>query len=125
MTTLSIQTAKMDAAELPEMPIEPSWIIDGSPQARGMVLVQSADKLLSSGIWSCTAGRFNWEFAWDEFVHILEGEATITEEGGDSYTLQPGDTAHFPIGVKTQWHVPDFVKKAFTIRTPEPFELSH
>jgi hypothetical protein len=123
MTTLAIQTAKACNEDLPDMPIEPSWITAGSPQARGTVLVQSADKLVSSGLWSCTAGEFQWEFGWDEFVHVLEGEAIITEEGGESYTLRPGDTAHFPLGLKTQWHVPEFVKKAFTIRTSEPFEV--
>ena len=123
MSELAIQSVGAVTGELSDMPIEPSWIEDGDPVARGYVLVQSADKLLSSGLWSCTAGKFRWEFSWDEFVHVLEGEATITEEGGESYTLRAGDTAHFPRGLSTQWHVPDFIRKAFTIRTPEPFEL--
>jgi len=123
MTGLAIQTAEAYVGDLPDMPIEPSWIIEGTPTARGTVLVQSADKLLSSGLWSCTAGKFRWEFSWDEFVHVLEGEATITEEGGESYTLRAGDTAHFPLGLSTHWHVPEYVRKAFTLRTPDPFEL--
>ena len=56
-------------------------------------------------------------------MHVLESEVTITEEGGKTYTLRPGDFAHFPIGLKTQWHVPNYVKKVFTVRTPAPFEL--
>ena len=123
MTDLTIKKADASDAPIPEMPIEPSWIIEGSPEARGTVLLQSADKLVSSGLWSCTAGKFRWEFGWDEFVHVLEGEATITEDGGSTYTLRPGDSAHFPLGLHTHWHVPEFVKKAFTIRTPEPFDL--
>ncbi|MFP6700882.1 MAG: cupin domain-containing protein, partial [Planctomycetaceae bacterium] len=82
MADLSIQSVPANSDELPDMPIEPSWIEEGTPVARGTVLVQSADKLLSSGLWSCTAGKFRWEFGWDEFVHVLEGEVTITEEGG-------------------------------------------
>lgn len=123
MTTTAIQKAEAFQGELPDMPIEPSWILEGEPKARGTVLVQSDDKLLSSGLWSCTAGRFQWMFAWDEFVHVLEGEATIQQEDGKTITLRAGDVAHFPIGLKTEWHVPDFVKKVFTIRTPEPFNL--
>lgn len=122
MVRLSIQAAKTVDGELPEMPIEPSWILEGAPEARGRVLVQSADKLVSSGLWSCTAGVFKWEFGWDEFVHVLEGEVTVTEEDGETYTLRPGDTAHFPIGLKTRWQVPEFVKKVFTLRTPQPLE---
>ena len=123
MTTLAIQTAKAVESELPDMPIEASWILDGNPTARGTVLLQSRDKCVSSGLWECTAGKFQWVFAWDEFVHVLQGEVTITEEGGETYTLGAGDCAHFPLGLKTHWHVPKYVKKVFTIRTPEPFEL--
>ncbi len=73
-------------AELPPMPIDPAWVLEGAPSARGTVLTQSKDKLVSSGFWSCTAGAFKWVFAWDEFVHILEGEVTIREEGSSLTT---------------------------------------
>ncbi len=109
--------------ELPPMPIDPAWIEEGTPAARGTVLMQSQDKLLSSGFWSCTAGKFKWIFAWDEFVQILEGEVTIREEGGATHTLKAGDVAHFPRGLTTHWHVPKFVQKFFTLRTPEAFNL--
>ena len=122
-TTLTFQKADAISGELPDMPIEPSWILEGEPQARGTILLQSADKRVSSGLWSCTAGRFQWTFSWDEFVHVLEGEATITDEAGNTLTLQAGESAHFPLGLKTEWHVPNFVKKTFTIRTTDPFEL--
>lgn len=106
--------------ELPPMPIEASWIKSGNPTARGKILVQSADRCVSSGLWECTAGEFQWTFTWDEFVHILEGEVTIREEAGASHTLRAGDIAHFPLGLKTHWHVPRYVKKVFTLRTPQP-----
>lgn len=123
MALLTIEAAKTPAGALPDMPIEPSWIKDGNPVARGTILTQSADKKVSSGLWSCETGKFEWTFTWDEFVHILEGEVTITEDGGDSYTLRPGDMAHFPIGLKAHWHVSKPVKKFFVLRTPEPLDL--
>ena len=123
MSTLMIQVASRTTHDLPDMPIEPSWILEGAPRARGRVLVQSADRLVSSGLWECTAGRFQWTFGWDEFVHILEGEVTISQPGGMTVTLKPGDTAHFPLGLKTEWHVPSYVRKVFTVRTREPFVL--
>ncbi|MEO1994124.1 MAG: cupin domain-containing protein [Planctomycetaceae bacterium] len=119
----TIQAVTGTAVELPEMPIDADWIIEGNPQARGTVLVQSQDQLLSSGLWSCTAGRFRWEFGWDEFVHVLEGEVIVSDCDGHQVTLTAGDTAHFPLGLSSEWYVPEFVKKAFTIRTPEPFVL--
>ena len=105
------------------MPIDPAWIEEWTPAARGTVLTQSKDRLVSSGFWSCTAGKFRWVFSLDEFVHILEGEVTIREEGGATHTLKAGDVAHFPRGLTTHWHVPKYVKKFFTLRTPEPFNL--
>ncbi|MBM4067559.1 MAG: DUF861 domain-containing protein [Planctomycetes bacterium] len=123
MSALAISKVEAYRGELPDMPIEAAWVLEGKPIARGTVLLQSADKLISSGLWTCTAGRFRWVFAWDEFVHVLEGEATIRAEGGESQTLRAGDCAHFPRGLKTEWHVPNFVRKFFTLRTPEAFHL--
>ena len=124
MTTLTLQTALTSSEPLPDMPIEPSWIKEGNPVARGTVLTQSADKKVSSGLWSCEPGKFEWTFGWDEFVQVLEGEVEITEDGTENtITPQPGDMAHFPLGMKTHWHVKTAVRKFFVIRTPEPFEL--
>ncbi|MFP6751780.1 MAG: cupin domain-containing protein [Pirellulaceae bacterium] len=124
MATLTLQAAPAVAGQLPDMLIEPSWIKEGNPVARGTILTQSDDKRVSSGLWSCEPGKFEWTFSWDEFVHLLEGEVEITEDGTDNtVTLGPGDMAHFPLGMKTHWHVRKAVRKFFVIRTPEPFEL--
>ncbi len=123
MCALPIQFAARGSGDLPEMPIDPTWILEGLPIARGAVLIQSADKKVSTGLWECTAGRFRWTFAWDEFVHILEGEVSIQQENGPALTLRPGDTAHFPVGLTTEWLVPLHVRKVFTVRTAEPLNL--
>jgi len=125
MTKLCIQASTAPSNPLPDMPIEPSWITEGKPIARGAMLNQSDDKKVSNGFWSCTEGKFDWTFAWDEFVTILEGQVIITEagDGGRTYTLNVGDAAHFPLGLKSHWHVTEPVKKYFVVRTPEPLEL--
>lgn len=123
MATLTIQSAAMPT-ELPDMPIEPAWIKEGNPVAKGTILTQSEDKKISSGVWSCQPGKFEWTFGWDEFVTVFEGEVDITEDGTDNtITLRAGDNAHFPIGMKTHWHVKQAVRKFFVIRTPEALEL--
>ncbi|MCH2123491.1 MAG: cupin domain-containing protein [Pirellulaceae bacterium] len=124
MSTQTFQTASSPGNVLPDMPIDPSWITEGNPIARGTVTTQSADKKVSSGLWSCEVGKFEWTFSWDEFIHILAGEVDITEEEtGKKVTLRPGDMAHFPQGMKVHWHVKQSVRKFFVIRTPEAFEL--
>lgn len=120
MFTPKIQSVTFPTGDFAPMPIEPAWIIEGTPTARGTILLQSADHKISYGGWDCTAGKFHWIFSWDEFVHIQEGEVTITDESGQSVTLRRGDLAHFPVGMKTVWHVPHYVRKVFTLRTAEP-----
>jgi len=122
MSDFAIQTA-VPFESLPDMPLDAAQITVGSPVARGAILTQSADKRVSSGYWSCTEGEFDWTFAWDEFVHVLEGRVTMTPEGGQGRMFQAGDTAHFPLGLKTHWHVDQPVKKFFVVRTPDPLEL--
>ena len=123
MATLTHQAASTSAGDLPAMPIEPSWIREGNPVARGAVVLQTDDKKVSSGLWSCEPGRFEWTFSWDEFVLVLEGEVDVTEdETNNTITLRPGDMAHFALGMKTHWHVKRALRKFFVIRTLERFE---
>jgi len=117
-------TTPTPAEPWPDFPIDPSWIKEGNPVARGAILTQSADKKVSSGLWSCEPGKFEWTFGWDEFVRVLDGEVDITEDGTDNtITLRAGDHTHFPVGMKTHWHVKQPVKKFFVIRTAEPLEM--
>ena len=122
MSELKMKTVAMPE-NLPDMPIDPDWIQEGEPTARGAIVTQSADKRVSGGYWQCSEGKFEWTFGWDEFAHVFEGRVAIEEEGGDSYTLGPGDTVHFPAGLKTHWHVMEPVRKYFVIRTADPLEL--
>ena len=120
---LGMITASEPSGPLADMPIAPEFITAGNPVARGAVFNQSADKTLSSGLWTCEPGEFDWSYTWDEFVDVFEGEVTITEEGGNSYDVGPGDMAHFPLGSKAHWNVKKAVRKFFVLKTPEPLEL--
>jgi uncharacterized cupin superfamily protein len=103
--------------ELTDQPIDPTWIDEGQPRARGAVLVNSDDGTLFSGEWECTAGRFRWTYHEDEMVHIIEGQAFI-EVDGTMRSIGPGDAVFFPLGQTVRWHVPEYVRKIFFIRHP-------
>ena len=109
--------------KLSPMLLEDQHIVGGEIVAQGKVLLQSDDRLLSTGLWECSTGEFDWKFSWDEFANVIEGEATVTEEGGRQYTLRAGDTVHFPRGMKTRWRVIKPLRKLFFIRTPEPLRV--
>jgi uncharacterized cupin superfamily protein len=123
MSLLTPRVVRASSEPLPPMPLAPESILEGRPDARGCVLVQSDDKRVSSGLWECTPGRFTWEFVWDEFVHVHSGHVIVTTQDGQRIELRAGDFATFPLGLKTEWHVLERVRKTFTVRTPEPLIL--
>ncbi len=96
--------------------VDPSWIKSGEPNFRVAVYAQDPNSM--SGIWACDGPTtFEWHFPHDEQVYILEGSVNI-DYMGSRFTLKPGETAQFLAGTKAVWHVPDSLKKSFTIRRP-------
>jgi uncharacterized protein len=92
-------------------PIDPTWILDGAPEARARRLTLVDDSGLSATLWQSNAGRFNWHYGSDELVNILDGEVEITPPAGQSFTARKGDVFFVPAGSVLQWHVRDHVKK--------------
>ena len=113
--TLRGVTFETSRHDLQPLPIDPSWIREGTPVARSITLGRSPDSLLTVGLWDCTAGTFTWIFRRDEIVHIVEGEVRV-RDGATTHLLVPGSVAYFPRGLETVWEVPTYVKKAFVLR---------
>ena len=105
-----IQTGSTHETNLKPSPLNPEWIHNGQPIARSLALTGSGDGLFTAGLWECTPGEFKFIYACDEVVHILEGEVTIREPGGE-YTLAAGAVAYFPKGLVAEWTVHKHVKK--------------
>ena len=121
-------TTKMEvnpgsSARFVDFPIPAEQIREGDPESKVWITAQSADRKLTHGVWHCTPCRFTWDYTWDEFVMIVDGEVIIEEDGGEPYTLRAGDCIYFTPGLKTTWRIPAYVKKVFAIRTSEPLEL--
>ncbi len=106
--------------ELAADPICPDWVIDGQPRARSRRLAESADGTSSVMAWSCSAGRFNWQYDVDETVHIISGEVFVTDHKGQTRRLGSGDMAFFPAGSRSTWYVPVEVRKLAVCRHSMP-----
>ncbi len=104
-------------------PIPSDWVIEGTPQACSKYLAGSADGATSVMAWSCTAGRFLWRYQVDEVLHIISGEAFVTDENDTVRRLGPGDMAFFPAGARSVWHVPRAVRKLAMCRHSMPRPL--
>jgi uncharacterized protein len=122
MSRSLIEIAKL-TVDLTPRPIEPSWIIEGKPDARWCVLSQSADGLASTMVWHCTEGKFNWYYDFDETILILEGAITLESDTMKPTRYGPGDVIFFRDGAHARWHVEGEVKKLAFCRKTQPVWL--
>lgn len=119
-STPPLVAAEAFGMELKDAPIEPSWILDGTPKARLAEHSRSADEAALTAVWDCTDGQFRWHFHWDETVIILEGEVHVTAEDGSERLLKTGDIAYFKGGTWATWSIETYVKKIAFVRKPFP-----
>ena len=121
--TVSIRSAS-DQGEWISSPINASWILEGAPMARTQLLSASADGTSLTCYWDCTAGRFNWFYAFDETLHILEGDFTLKDLlSGTTRQVVAGDIVYFQQGAQAEWTVPKYVRKLAFCRTALPSYL--
>ncbi|WBL82580.1 cupin domain-containing protein [Bradyrhizobium xenonodulans] len=109
--------------DLKPSPIEPSWIIEGNPEARACTLSISTDRAARTLIWSCTEGKFNWYYDVDETIVILEGSIMLEYDGMPPKRYNVGDVIFFRNGSHAKWHVEGYVKKVAFFRTTNPLGL--
>jgi uncharacterized protein len=122
MSRALIETTNLDVNLTPR-PIEPSWIIEGKPDARWCVLSQSADGLASTMVWECSPGKFNWYYDFDETVLILEGSIVLESDTMPSKRYAAGDVIFFKDGAHARWHIEDRVRKLAFCRKTQPVWL--
>ena len=109
--------------DLKPSPIEPSWIIEGNPEARSHQLAASADGAAITLIWSCTEGQFNWYYDVDETIMILEGSIVLESEGMAPKRHGVGDVIFFRGGAHAKWHVEGYVKTVAFLHQANPIGI--
>ena len=124
MITSTIEAVRLGDIALDDSPIEPTWILEGNPQARLAEWSKSIDGTTTTNVWDCTAGRFRWYFAVDEIVHIMDGSVTVSSDDHAPRTLIPGDAALFRAGTWSEWHVDNYVRKHAILRQHLPAPVS-
>jgi uncharacterized cupin superfamily protein len=80
----------------------------------------SAEKLASLGVlrwptWSKEVSQFPWSFSSQEVAYILEGEVTVTPNGGEAVSFSVGDLVTFPAGMSCTWHVKKALRKHYQL----------
>ncbi|WP_409189837.1 cupin domain-containing protein [Bradyrhizobium sp. RDM4] len=109
--------------DLTPSPIDPSWIIEGNPEARSRVLSTSTCGTAKTLIWSCTEGKFNWYYDVDETIMIIEGSIVLESDGMPPKRFGVGDVISFRRRAHAKWHVEGYVKKVAFLRLNNPVAL--
>lgn len=78
----------------------------------------SQDKLAELGVsgwpvWSKEASSFPWTYGDQETCLILEGEVTVTPEGGEPVEIKAGDLVVFPAGMSCTWEIKADLRKHY------------
>ncbi len=112
--TLSAGLSKMDTTD-------PFEIRGDAPLQRDSGLFTNDAGNMSVGMWDSTAFVSEMKpFPCHEFVQLLEGELTITEEDGTVQQFKAGDAFFTPMGAVCRWETTGYIKKYYSIFSPDP-----
>jgi len=64
-------------------------------------------------VWEKEESTFEWYYDSEETFYVLEGEVTVTWDGGE-LSFGAGDLVTFPAGLKCTWHVKSKIRKHYT-----------
>ncbi|THB65067.1 MAG: DUF861 domain-containing protein [Desulfovibrio sp.] len=76
------------------------------------------DKLEQQGVfswpvWSHDEAEFPWSYDETETCYFVEGEVTVTPQGGVPVTMGKGDLVTFPRGMACTWKITRAVRKHY------------
>jgi len=79
----------------------------------------SAERLEALGvmawpIWTKEISTFPWTYDSEETCYFLEGDVTVTPEGGEPVRMGVGDLVTFPAGMRCTWEIRQAVRKHYT-----------
>ena len=60
------------------------------------------------------ASKFPWTYSSAETCYIIEGEVTVTPDGGEPVEIKAGEIATFPAGMSCTWDVHSDLRKHFS-----------
>tara|TARA_B100000945_G_scaffold307330_1_gene295671 strand:+ start:1570 stop:1845 length:276 start_codon:yes stop_codon:yes gene_type:complete len=66
-------------------------------------------------IWECEPSTFPWTYNEKEICLILNGEATISTDEGNTYSIKAGDLVTFSSGLNCTWTINKKIRKHYRI----------
>ncbi|MET9846456.1 cupin domain-containing protein [Streptomyces ossamyceticus] len=96
--------------ELDPLPLKEEDILAGRPAAAVRTLGDLGGT--EFGVWALTVGTVR-DVEADEIFVVLEGDATVRFETGESVDLTPGVVVRLRAGERTEWEVRSPLRKLF------------
>lgn len=95
----------------------PDRLERGNPRREAWTLYESADGLMSSGIWACEVGRWRIVFppTKDEYFYVLTGHVRLHDRDGGFIDVLAGQGAVIPGGFEGAFEVLSPVRKHFVV----------
>jgi len=98
---------------------DPFEIRGDAPRQRDNILFTNDAGNMFVGMWDSTAFESELKpFPCHEFVQLLEGEVTITEQDGAEQKFKAGDVFFIPMGTVCSWKADGYIKKYYSIVDP-------
>ncbi len=116
---LHLRAADLDTTDLEDWGrLEPPLAepLEGELATHGLTLWEAGDEHVSTGVWQCSPGLSRWAFTdTGEFIHVVAGHMTCTNDDGTSIQVTGGSTAVFPPGWSGTWLIHETVRKVYVI----------
>lgn len=64
-------------------------------------------------VWEKEVSTFPWTYDANETCYLLEGDVTVTPDGGEPVHFQRGDLVKFPKGMSCTWEIHEAVRKHY------------
>ncbi len=95
----------------------PERLVAGNPRRETWTLYESADGVMSSGIWACEVGHWRIVFppGKDEYFFVLEGHVRLHDTVGGHTDVKAGQGAVIPGGFEGAFEVVEPVRKHFVV----------
>lgn len=89
----------------------PAKVLAGEPVKKWHDIFIDPTNQFCVGIWESGIGKWEINFIEDEFIAIIAGKITLTDEHGHAESFGAGDTLVVPKGFKGTWETVEPVKK--------------
>ncbi|QBJ95584.1 DUF861 domain-containing protein [Rhodococcus sp. ABRD24] len=116
--TIHFDAPSLKSTDLEESELRPptAQSLSGPILTRSKIVHSDPDRGITAGVWESEPGTSRWEFRdRGEFIHVVAGRMTVTQDGGDAVEISAGQTALFRIGWCGTWTVHERLRKTFLV----------